>query len=157
MSTLCVPGWKWVRLKWPIRMPWCGQELLTYYSSCLLLLFDKIGRTTTAILAALVSHQPSYVVMASIQPSLLCHSFWWGRRRILSIPVSYSLKKNSTQHGCSFSYTSPCIIILYSIYFFSSYLKGLGTSYCKWGWIERYLRDIPLCTTLKISFYIYNR
>lgn len=160
MSTFCVPGWKSNLAKWnsegikcyPLGMPYCSQKLLVYYSRRSLLLFDNVGRPTLAIPAVLVSHQPPYMAKASIPPATLCCSSQWGGRRTLSLPASHSLDEAFKKRGFSFSYISLSITILYLIYFFSFYLKGLGTSSCKWGWIERHMRDIPLCNTLKSPF-----
>lgn len=61
-----------------------------------------------------------------IPPPLIYHSSQWGWRRTFSQLASHSLDEDSKQCGFSFSYISPSITILHSIYFFSSYLKGLG-------------------------------
>lgn len=52
----------------PVKNAMVEPGTLGCYSRCLVLLFDNVGRTAMAILALLVSHQPSYVAMASIPP-----------------------------------------------------------------------------------------
>lgn len=108
-----------------------------------------------AILAVLVSHQPSYMAMASIPPPLLCHSSQWGGRRTLSLPASHSLDKDSKQHGFSFSNISSSITVriqFISLALISRVLEQVSVKEV----LLRAIWEMFHYNTLN-SFYIYNR